>query len=64
MKLKKENEMIEFKLTTGELFDSVKSISAILNKHGYSTIYFGVKNNGEIVGQKVGESTERYIYLE
>lgn len=37
--------MIEFKLTTGELFDSVKSISAILNKHGYGTIYFGVKNN-------------------
>lgn len=45
MKLKKENKMIEFKLTTGELFDSVKSISAILNKHGYGTIYFGVKNN-------------------
>lgn len=61
MKLRKENEMIEFKLTTGELFDSVKSISAILNKHGYGTIYFGVKNNGEIVGQQVGESTERDI---
>lgn len=61
MKLKRENEFTEFKLTTGELHDSVKSISAILNKHGYGTIYFGVKNNGEIVGQQVGESTERDI---
>lgn len=61
MKLKRENEVTEFKLTTGELYDSVKSISAILNKHGYGTIYFGVKNNGEIVGQQVGESTERDI---
>ena len=43
MKLKKENNWI--KLTTGELYDSVKSISAILNKHGYGTIYFGVKIN-------------------
>lgn len=61
MKLKKENEVIEFKLTTGELLDSVKDISAMLNKHGYGTIYFGVKNNGEIIGQQVGESTERDI---
>lgn len=61
MKLKRENEVTEFKLNTGELYDSVKSISAILNKHGYGTIYFGVKNNGEIVGQQVGESTERDI---
>ena len=61
MRLKRENEVTEFKLTTGELHDSVKSISAILIKHGYGTIYFGVKNNGEIVGQQVGESTERDI---
>ena len=61
MKLNKENEVIEFKLTTGELLDSVKDISAMLNKHGYGTIYFGVKNNGEIIGQQVGESTERDI---
>lgn len=61
IKLKKDNEVTEFKLTNGELFYSVKSISAILNKHGYGTLYFGVKNNGEIVGQQVGENTERDI---
>ena len=41
--LGKENEQIEYKKSTGELDDAMKSISAILNKHGKGKILFGVK---------------------
>jgi len=34
MKVGRENEILEFKRTTGELNEAVISISAILNKHG------------------------------
>ena len=28
-------------------------ICAMLNKHGYSTVYFGVKPDGQVCGQDV-----------
>jgi ATP-dependent DNA helicase RecG len=37
------------------------SISSILNKNGNGTIYFGVANNGDIIGHQIGESTLRDI---
>ena len=59
--LGKENEKIEYKKSTGELDDAMKSISAILNKHGKGKILFGVKPNGDVVGQQISESTLRDI---
>lgn len=44
-----ENEQIEYKKTTSELKEGVISIAAILNKHGKGTLYFGVKNNGDVI---------------
>lgn len=61
MNLGKETETIEFKKTTGELKSGMISIASILNKHGVGTLFFGVKPNGDVVGQDVSESTLRDI---
>ena len=61
MNFGKENELLEFKLTTKELDDSLIDISAILNKHGGGVLYFGVKNDGDLIGFQIGDSTERDI---
>ncbi len=45
-----ENEVIEFKKTTGELKEGIISIVSILNKHQGGKLYFGIKDNGEIIG--------------
>src|ERR1051326_5374800 len=57
----KESEILELKKSTGELKEAVISISAILNKHGKGRLYFGIKNDGTLVGQHVGDSTLRDI---
>ena len=61
MNLGKESETLEFKKTTGELKEGMVSIAAILNKHGVGTLYFGVKPNGDAVGQEVSESSLRDV---
>ena len=61
MKIAKETEKLEFKKTTGELREAVISMSAILNKHGGGEIYFGVHNDGTVLGQQIGEATLRDI---
>lgn len=66
MNLGKESETLEFKKTTGELREAMVSISAILNKHGVGTLYFGIKPNGDVIGQDVSESSlrdvSRFVY--
>ena len=57
----KESETLEFKKTTGELKAAMISISAILNKHGIGTLFFGIKPDGEISGQEVSESSIRDV---
>lgn len=57
----KESEILEFKKSTGELKEAVISIGSIINKHQKGELYFGVKNNGEVVGQTVTEKTIRDI---
>lgn len=61
MNLGKESETLEFKKTTGELKEGMVSIVAILNKHGVGTLYFGVKPNGDVIGQEVSESSLRDV---
>ncbi|MBP5592117.1 putative DNA binding domain-containing protein [bacterium] len=56
-----ETEQIEFKKSTGELKEAVISIASILNKHGSGKLYFGVKNNGEVIGQEISENTLRDV---
>ena len=61
MNLGRENEVLEFKETTRELTEAIIDIVAILNKHNRGTLYFGVKNNGDVLGFQIGDSTERNI---
>lgn len=56
-----ENENTELKKSTGELKEAVISITAILNKHGKGILYFGIKNNGTLMGHDIGENTLRKI---
>lgn len=57
----RENEHVEFKKSTDELKEAMISLVSMLNKCGYGTVYFGIKNNGEIVGQQIGALTTRDI---
>lgn len=57
MNLGNETEVLEFKKTTSEVKDAMIDICAILNKHGGGVLYFGVKPNGDVVGQEIGKNT-------
>jgi len=57
----KESEVLELKKSTSELKEAVISIVSILNKHRHGKIYFGIKNDGTIAGQRIGENTIREI---
>lgn len=56
-----ETETIEFKKTTGELKEGIISLSSMLNKSGTATLFFGVKDNGEVIGQEISSRTLRDI---
>lgn len=57
----RENETLELKKSTAQLKEAIVSIVSILNKHGFGELYFGIKNDGTIVGQKISEKTLRDI---
>lgn len=62
MNLGMEDETLEFKKSTSELDEGVISLTSMLNKHGEGILYFGVKNNGMVIGQKdINESTLRDV---
>ena len=56
-----ETETIEFKKSISELKEGIISIASMLNKNGYGILYFGVKNDGEIIGQEIGGQTLKNI---
>ncbi|MDR1559710.1 MAG: ATP-binding protein, partial [Clostridiales bacterium] len=57
----KESETVEFKKTTGELNDALKDVAAILNKHNRGELYFGIRNDGTVLGQMISDSTLRDV---
>ncbi len=57
----KETETTELKKSTSELKEAIISICSILNKHGKGTVYFGIEDDGSVVGQQVGKSTVKDI---
>ncbi len=61
MNIGKETEVLEFKKSTSELKEAIISISSILNKHQKGTLYFGVKDNGDVCGQEIGKDTLRFL---
>lgn len=57
MNLGIEDEFQEFKEGLGQLDKGLKSLTSMLNKHGKGTVYFGVNDNGDVVGLSVGKNT-------
>ncbi|MEK7679772.1 MAG: RNA-binding domain-containing protein, partial [Deltaproteobacteria bacterium] len=57
----RESETAELKKSTSELKEAVISMSAMLNKHGQGEVYFGIRNDGTVIGQGVGGKTLRDI---
>ena len=53
MNLGSETGHVEFKKSTSELREGMESIASILNKHESGQLYFGVRPDGEVIGQKV-----------
>ena len=61
MNLGQETEELEFKKSTGEIKEGMISLASMLNKNGAGTVYFGVRNDGEVIGQQIGDRTLRDI---
>ena len=61
MNLGNESETIEFKRSTGELHQAIEAIAAILNKHGYGELYFGIDDHGETKGQPISDNTIKTV---
>ena len=61
MNIGTETEWTEFKRITGELKEGIISLGSMLNKNGYGTLYFGVRDNGDIIGQQIGDRTLREV---
>ena len=57
MNLGKENENQEFKESLAQLDKGLKSLTAMLNRKGKGTVYFGVNDNGDVIGASVGKRT-------
>ncbi len=61
MVLGNESEIVEFKESLAEKEEAMKDIGAILNKRGKGTLFFGVNDNGEVIGLQIGKKTESDI---
>lgn len=58
-----EDEFQEFKTSLSELDKGIEAITAMLNKHGKADVYFGVANDGEVVGLtgQLGQETIKRV---
>ena len=61
MNIGSESERTEFKQTTGELKDAMNAVCAMLNKHCYGEVYFGVDDKGYVRGQQISDSTRKDV---
>ncbi len=57
-----EDEHVEFKKTLSQLDRGIESLVAMLNKHGFGKVVFGIENNAEVVGlEDIGEETIKKV---
>lgn len=52
-----ENEYQEFKESLSQLDKGIKSLTAMLNRNGHGTVYFGVNDKGDVIGLQIGSKT-------
>ena len=57
----RESETKEFKKSMSELGEGLISLVAMLNKNGVANVYFGVKDNGDVIGIQLGKNTVKDI---
>ena len=57
MNLGIEDEYTEYKESLSQLDKGLKSLTAMLNKHGEGNVYFGVSDNGDVCGMDIGKDT-------
>ncbi|MBO4568884.1 MAG: ATP-binding protein [Candidatus Methanomethylophilaceae archaeon] len=60
-RLAPESETVEYKSSLSELREGIISMVAMLNKNGRGDVYFGVRDDGEITGLKIGKDTVKSI---
>lgn len=60
-RMRAESESLELKRSTSGLKEGAISVTAILNKHRKGELYFGVRNDGTVLGQTVSEQTLRDV---
>lgn len=59
-----ESEQLEFKTSTASLSSGMQTVCAFLNSTSGGTLIFGVKDNGQIVGQEITDKTRKEIAVE
>lgn len=59
-----ESEKLEFKTSTSSLSTGMQTACAFLNSDHGGVVIFGVKNDGQIVGQEVTDKTRKEIAVE
>lgn len=57
MSIGKKDEFQEFKEGLGQLDKGLKSLTAMLNRNGKGIVYFGVDDNGKVIGLTIGRKT-------
>ena len=53
----KESEEIELKKSLSQLKEGIISLSAMLNKNNHGDVYFGINDDGRVVGLDIGKKT-------
>lgn len=53
----KESEEIELKKSLSQLKEGIISLSATLNKNNHGDVYFGINDDGRVVGLDIGKKT-------
>ncbi len=59
-----EDEFREFKTSLSELDKGIEAVTAMLNKHGRAEVYYGVANDGEVIGldgRQLGQETIKKV---
>ncbi len=59
--LGRESESQEFKKSMAEMDEGLKSLVSMLNKNGIASVYFGVEDNGDVIGLDIGKNTLKDI---
>ena len=56
-----ESEDVEFKDGLGQLDKGIMGLTAMLNRCNHGTVYFGVRDDGVVIGTQVGKDTVEKI---